>query len=61
MPHVVEGGVGAFTKSSAKIEDIIRDWLRDDELLAQISSKAEQGQASHRLGCLALLLILARG
>lgn len=42
MPFVTEGGFGAFSKDPAKIADTVSRWLRDDSLLAKMSSKAKE-------------------
>ena len=42
MPYVVEGGFGSFSQDPTEIGDTISEWLRDDELLARMSSKAKQ-------------------
>ena len=42
VPYVVEGGFGSFGKKPAKIADTISNWLRDDELLARMSVKAQK-------------------
>ena len=42
MPYVIEGGYGSFSKKPTKIANTISDWLRDDEFLAGMSSKAKR-------------------
>lgn len=39
---MTEGGFGAFSKDPAKIADTVSRWLRDDNLLAEMSSKAKE-------------------
>lgn len=42
MPFVTEGGFGSFSKDPAKIADTVSSWLRDDELLARMSTRAKE-------------------
>ncbi|CAN0450033.1 unnamed protein product, partial [Laminaria digitata] len=42
VPYVMEGGYGSFSKKLTKIANTISDWLRDDEFLAGMSSKAKR-------------------
>eukprot|EP00903_Cladosiphon_okamuranus_P013632 g12696.t1 len=42
VPFVTEGGFGAFSKDPTKIADTVSRWLRDDNLLAEMSSKAKE-------------------
>lgn len=50
MPYVTEGGFGSFSRDPTKIADTISRWLRDDKLLAEMSSKAKE--ASRPLVCI---------
>ncbi|CAM9861951.1 unnamed protein product [Ectocarpus sp. 4 AP-2014] len=52
VPFVTEGGFGSFSKDPAKIADTVSRWLRDDALLAEMSSKAREAsrpQATYKI------------
>ncbi|CAM9935920.1 unnamed protein product [Scytosiphon promiscuus] len=52
VPFVTEGGFGSFSRDPAKIADTVSRWLRDDDLLAKMSSKAKEAsrpQATYKI------------